>query len=451
MGAGSLPHVVICGGGFAGIAAARGLRRAPVQVTLIDRCNHHLFQPLLYQVATAGLSPGEIAEPIRRILSGQANARVLLARVESIQPDGRRVTIDGGQELSCDYLLLATGATHSYFGKDAWAAHAPGLKTVEDALELRRRILFAFEAAERGGDAAEREALLTFVIVGAGPTGVELAGALIELSRHTLAREFRSLDPRRARIVLCEGLDRVLSAFPPALSARAAERLGKLGVEVRTGTLVTEVDAAGVVLRRGEAEERLPARTVLWAAGVAASPLGRSLGAPLDRAGRVLVEPDLSVPGRRQVFVAGDLAAVEREDGAPVPGVAPAALQMGEHVARCIRADLAARPRPPFRYRDKGDLATIGRSSAVARIGRLEFGGVVAWLLWAVVHIFFLIGFRNRVLVSLQWVWAYLTYQRGARLITGPVEGGLWSDLAARARPADGPGSAPDAASPPAG
>ena len=438
------PHVVVIGGGFAGLEATRTLARAPVRVTLLDVRNHHLFQPLLYQVATAGLSPGDIAAPIRKVLARQANARVLLARAREIEPERREVVLEDGQRMTYDFLIVATGATHSYFGRDEWAKHAPGLKTVEDALEIRRRILLAFERAERCEDGAAREALLTFVVIGAGPTGVELAGALIELSRHTLAREYRAIDPRRARIVICEAQDRVLPTFPPELSQRAQRMLEDLDVDLRLGQRVTAVDGEGVTL--GE-RERLRARTVLWAAGVAASPLARSLQAPLDRAGRVLVEPDLSVPGRPEVFVVGDLAVAKRPDGQPVPGMAPAALQMGRHAATVIRAQLKEEPRPAFRYRDKGELATIGRARAVARLGRRMFGGYFAWLLWAVVHVFFLIGFRNRLLVTLQWIWAYLTYQRGARLITERIDEPLRSPsdtgpaALSHAREGEGPAS----------
>jgi NADH dehydrogenase len=408
-------HVVIVGAGFAGLRAARVLGRAPVRVTVLDRKNHHLFQPLLYQVATAALSPGDIAAPIRHVLRRQRNTEVLLADVRAIRPEERTVVLDRGA-LRYDRLLLATGAAHSYFGRPEWARVAPGLKTIEDALEIRRRLLGAFEMAEREGDAARREPWLTFVVVGAGPTGVELAGALAEIARRTLARDFRRFSPASARVLLLEAAPRVLPAFPPELSEKARRQLERLGVEVRTGAPVTAIDGEGVVA----SGERIPSRTVLWGAGVAASPLARSLGVPLDRAGRVLVAPDLSVPGRPEILVAGDLAAVV-QDGAPVPGVAPAALQMGEAAAENVLRDLRGEPRRPFRYRDKGLLATIGRASAVARIGRFRFGGVLAWLLWLFVHILFLVGFRNRVAVVLEWAWAYATFGRPVRLITGPV------------------------------
>jgi len=410
------PHVVILGGGFAGLTCARALRGAPVRITLVDRSNHHLFQPLLYQVATASLSPAEIASPIRSILRRQSNVQVWLGEVEDVDVERRSVRLRDGA-LSYDYLVVATGATHAYFGHDEWAPHAPGLKTVDDALEIRRRFLLAFEAAEREADPAARRRLLTFVIVGGGPTGVELAGAMAEIARQVMPRDFRSIDTTTTRILLLEGGPRILGAYPPVLSEQARRQLERLGVEVRTGALVTGIEP--VEVRIGE--ERIEAGNVFWAAGVAASPLGARLGAPLDRAGRVRVEADLSIPGRPEVFVAGDLAAVE-DDGAPVPGVAPAAMQMGRHVARTIRRDLEGRAREPFRYFDKGNLATIGRAAAVAEIAGLRLSGLVAWLVWVFVHILYLIGFRNRLLVLIQWAWAYLTYQRGIRLITGQPE-----------------------------
>jgi NADH dehydrogenase len=410
-----LPEVVIVGGGFAGLQAASALARAPVHVTLLDRRNHHVFQPLLYQVATAGLSAPDIAAPIRRILRRQRNAEVLLAEVVAVDTDARQLRLADGGRLAYDRLILATGASHSYFGHDEWAPFAPGLKSLEDALEIRRRILLAFERAEREADPGARQPWLTFVVVGAGPTGVELAGTLAEIARHTLASEFRHIDPRSARIVLLEGAERVLPPYPPDLSERAARQLAGLGVEVRTRALVTEVDAEGV--RVGG--ERLAARTVLWAAGVAASPLGRSLGAPVDRAGRVRVQPDLTVPGHPEVFVVGDLAAVE-QDGRPVPGVAPAANQMGRHAAHNVLRSLRGEPPLPFRYVDKGSLATIGRRAAVALIKGVRLSGFVAWIAWLGIHIFFLIGFRNRFVVLFEWAWAYFTYQRSARLILEP-------------------------------
>jgi NADH dehydrogenase len=410
------PHVVVVGAGFGGLTAARHLADAPVRVTVVDRRNHHLFQPLLYQVATAGLSPGDIAYPIRSVLRHQSNARVLLADVVGIDVDRRRIRLADG-ELDYDFLILAAGAGHAYFGHDDWEKDAPGLKTLEDALDVRRRILLAFERAERETVAAVRRDLLTFVVVGGGPTGVELAGAIAEISRHVLVSDFRAIDPREARIVLVEAGPRILPAYTPPTSARAAEMLRARGVELRTGSPVTGVDAAGVRL----GEERIGARTVVWAAGVAASPLARTLGTPVDRAGRAIVEPDLSIPGHPEVFVIGDLALFLHQTGHPLPGLSPVALQQGRAAARNILLTLAGRPRRPFHYVDKGILAVIGRSAAVAEIAGIRTSGLLAWLLWCFVHIFFLIGFRNRVIVMMEWAWAYLTFQRGARLITGEV------------------------------
>jgi NADH:quinone reductase (non-electrogenic) len=416
---GALPHVVVVGAGFGGLQVVRGLRRARVRVTMIDCRNHHLFQPLLYQVATAGLSPADIAAPIRRLVSGEPRTRVVLGRASSVDVEGRRLRLEDGAEVPYDFLVVATGVTHTYFGHDEWAEHAPPLKSVEDALEIRRRVLFAFEAAEREPDPTRRSALLTFVVVGGGATGVELAGALAELSRYTLVRQFATFDPRDARVVLCEGGPRLLPAFPERLSGSAARQLQSLGVEVMLEQRVSQIDAQGVSLASGE---RITARTVMWAAGVAGTPIARSLDGPLDRAGRVLVTPHLTVPGHPELYVIGDLAALPQEDGSLVPGVAPAAIQMGQHAARSIRDRLLERPLQPFRYRDKGDLATIGRKRAVARLGKACISGGVAWCLWVVVHILYLVGFRNRAVVMLQWIWAYFTYQRGARLITERVD-----------------------------
>ena len=410
----SIPHVVIVGGGFGGLWATRALASAPVRITLVDRGNHHLFQPLLYQVATAGLSAPDIAAPLRHILRRQRNVTVLMDAVEAVDATEREVRLERGPPLRYDFLLLASGATHAYFGRDEWARHAPGLKTLDDALHIRRRILSAFERAEAEDDPGARRALLTFAIVGGGPTGVELAGTLAEIARHTLKREFRRIDPREARVLLLEAGPRVLSTFPESLSDKARRQLERLGVEVRTGTPVEAIDGDGVLL----GGERIAARTVLWAAGVAASPLARSLGVPLDRAGRVPVQPDLSAPGLADVFVAGDLASVQ-QDGRSVPGVAPAAKQMGNHVAAAIRARLDGRALAPFRYRDYGNLATIGRMAAVVHLGRLELSGALAWWFWLTAHIFFLIGFRNRIAVMLDWTWAYWSYQRAARIILG--------------------------------
>jgi NADH:ubiquinone reductase (H+-translocating) len=408
------PHVVIVGGGFGGLYAARALRRAPVRVTLLDRRNHHVFQPLLYQVATAALSPSEIAAPIRAILRRQKNCTVLMAEARSIDVAGKRIVLSDG-EVAYDFLILATGATHSYFGHDEWAPFAPGLKTLEDALQIRRKVLLAYEAAEREPDEALRREWLTFVIVGGGATGVELAGALAEIAHYTLRRDFRQIDPSEARVILVEARDRVLPPYPPELSAKAERSLDRLRVEVVKNVSVTGIDERGVTL----GTERLPARTVLWAAGVAASPLAKSLGVPLDRAGRVLVGPHLEAPGRDDVFVIGDLAHVE-QGGAPVPGVAPAAMQMGTYVATTIARTLRGRERRPFRYFEKGTFAVIGRGEAVGMpFGKLRIAGFLAWVAWLFIHIFFLIGFRNRLLVMFGWAYSYVTFRRGARLITG--------------------------------
>lgn len=414
----SRPRVVVIGGGFAGLWATRALASAPVQVTLLDRGNHHLFQPLLYQVATAGLSAPDIAAPLRHILRRQRNATVLMEEVAAIEPRSSRLRLADGRALDYDFLLLASGATHAYFGHHEWAAHAPGLKTLDDALHIRRRILSAFERAEAEADPGARRALLTFAIVGGGPTGVELAGTLAEIARHTLEREFRRIDPREARVLLLEAGPRVLASFPESLSAKARRQLGKLGVEIRTGTPVADIDGEGVTL----GAERIATRTVLWAAGVAASSLARSLGVELDRQGRVPVLSDLRAPGIDNVYVAGDLAALQQA-GRPVPGVAPAAKQMGAHVARTIRARLAGRDAPSFRYRDYGNLATIGRMAAVVHLRKLELSGALAWWFWLLAHVFFLIGFRNRLVVMLNWTWAYWTYQRAARIILGRGDG----------------------------
>ena len=408
------PHLVVVGGGFAGLWATRALARTSVRITLIDRCNHHLFQPLLYQVATAGLSAPDIAAPLRHILRRQRNVEVRLGDVRDIDIAERKLRLDDDGTLSYDLLLLASGATHAYFGHDDWAANAPGLKTLDDALHIRRRLLLAFERAEAAADEAERAAWLHFAIVGGGPTGVELAGTLAEIARHTLRNEFRRIDPAAAKVRLIEAGPRVLGGFPESLSTSARRQLEKLGVEVLTGAPVAEIDASGY--RCGE--QRIAARTVLWAAGVAASPLAKALNVPLDRAGRVLVGPELNVPGHPEIFVAGDLAALQ-QDGKPVPGVAPAAKQMGSHVARTIRDRLSRRTTPAFRYRDYGNLATIGRMAAVVDLGKLRFSGLLAWWFWLLMHVFFLIGFRNRAVVMLNWTWAYWTYQRAARIIFG--------------------------------
>ena len=404
-------RVVIIGGGFAGLWAVRQLAKAPVEITLIDRSNHHLFQPLLYQVATAGLAAPSIAAPLRYILRKQQNVTVLMGEVTRIDAAARHVHV-GEREVGYDYLLVASGATHAYFGHDDWEPFAPGLKNLDDAFLIRRRILEAFERAEASTGDADRDACLTFAVIGAGPTGVELAGTLAEIARHTLANEFRHIDSRQARVLLIEAGPRVLATFSEDLSAKARAQLERLGVEVFTGKPVTEIGDGFVVF----GAERVAARTVLWAAGVAASPLGRQLGIEVDRAGRVPVNADLSVPGHPEIFVAGDLATLQ-QDGKPVPGVAPAAKQMGACAARNMLARMAGRPTEPFRYKDWGALATIGRHSAVAQLPRLRLSGIFAWWFWLLLHIYFLIGFRSRLIVLINWAWAYFTYARAARII----------------------------------
>ena len=404
----SAPRVVIVGCGFGGLWAAQALRRAPVELTVIDRTNHHLFTPLLYQVATAGLSAPSIAGPIRHILAHQRNTTVLYGEARAVDLARRVVRLENDDALAYDYLILAPGTTHSYFGHDEWAAHAPGLKTLEDALEIRRRVLTAFERAEREADPVKRGAWLTFVVVGGGATGVELAGTFAEIARHTLRGEFRRIDPHRARVMLVEGAERVLPPYPPDLSAKAQLALERLGVTVWPGRKVTGIDAEGVQL----GDDRIAAKTVIWAAGVKSSPLGAATGAPVDRAGRVKVAADLSVPGHPEIFVVGDLAAVQG-----VPGIAPAAKQMGRHAGRNVLRGIAGKPTLEFKYRDYGQLATIGRNAAVVTIGRLHLSGFPAWLVWLVAHIYFLINFRNRLVVMLDWAWSYFSYQRYARII----------------------------------
>lgn len=413
----TIPRVVIVGAGFGGLNAALRLAHRRVQVTIIDRTNHHTFQPLLYQVATAGLSPGEIAAPVRGIFRGDTNVEVLLEEVKGFDVE-RKVVQTAEQQIPYDYLVVAAGATHAYFGHDEWAPWAPGLKTIEDALEIRRRVLLSFELAERQTAGGEKTEPLNFVVIGAGPTGVELAGTLAEITRHVLTHEFRSIDPSMTRILLLEGGPRVLPAYPEDLSRSAEEQLRHLGVEVRTNTMVTGLEAG--VVHFGDT--RLTAAVILWAAGVSASPLGKMLGAPVDRAGRVLVGPDLSIPGHPEVYVIGDLASLKDEHGKPLPGLAPVAIQQGQYVAKAIRWTMEGKRREPFHYWDKGSLSTIGRAAAVGEIRQLHISGYLAWLAWLFVHIFFLIGFRNRVLVMIQWAWSYLTYERGARLITGSTE-----------------------------
>lgn len=416
---GAETHIVILGGGFAGLNAARRLHKAAARITVIDRKNHHLFQPLLYQVATAGLSPGDIAEPIRGILRKQKNTSVRLGEVERVDPAARRVHLSGGEALGYDYLVVATGATHNYFGNEGWSAVAPGLKTLEDAVAIRRRFLLAFEQAELEPDPAVRRRLLTFAIVGAGPTGVELAGTLAEMAHRSMPGDFRRVQPEDARVLLIQSAPRVLPVFDEELSARALQDLKDRGVEVLLGRRVTQIDAQGFNI----GEERVEAQMVLWAAGVKGSPVGGSLGAPRDRSGRVEVAPDLSLPQHPEIFVAGDLASLTDAEGKQVPGLAPAAMQMGSYAGQVILARLGRREPPaPFVYRDKGALATIGRAAAVGQAGKLKLTGLVAWLAWLVIHLYFLIGFDNRLLVLIQWFWAYLNHQHGARLITQPWE-----------------------------
>ncbi len=414
MNAKARPHVVIIGAGFGGLKAAESLAKLPVEITVLDRKNHHTFQPLLYQVATAGLSPAEIAAPIREILRKHENVEVLLGEVLGFDLTGRRIMLHNW-ELSYDYLIVAAGAMHAYFGHDEWEAMAPGLKTIEDALEIRRRILLAYELAERDAALHGTHRPLNFIVVGAGPTGVELAGTLAEIARKSLAENFRNIDPSKTRVLLVEAGPSILSAYPEDLRQSAVKQLEHLGVEVRTNSAVSDVCTGQV--RVGN--DVISAEVVLWAAGVSASPLGRELGVPLDRAGRVLVEPDLSIPGHRQVFVIGDLASMKDKHGQPLPGVAPVAMQQGRCVGRQIAADLAGKPRETFHYLDKGSLATIGRAAAIGQFGKIRLSGFIAWLSWLFIHVFFLIGFRNRVIVMFQWFWSYLTYERAARLITG--------------------------------
>jgi len=413
------PKVVVLGGGFAGLYVAKGLANAPVDVLVIDRNNHHLFQPLLYQIATAALSPEQIASPIRSVLRGARNAEVLLAEAKTIDAAGRTVALGDGATVPYDYLVVATGARHSYFGRDGWEERAPGLKTLEDAFEIRRRVLLAFERAEREPDPVVRQRHLTFVVIGGGPTGVELAGALAEIRQKALDRDFRRIDPRDATVMLLEGGPRLLPSYPRALSQKAKDSLRGLGVDVRTETTVTDIEGGFVTA----ADWRIPADTVIWAAGNVASPLVRSIGGPVDRQGRAKVEADCSVPGHPEIFVLGDAACYTHEPGRDVlPGTCPAAMQMGRYVGALIRTEAGRHPapkRPPFQFKDKGQLAVIGRGRAVADLGRLRAGGFVAWLLWIFIHIFFLIGFRNRVLVLIEWAWSYVTLRRGARLITG--------------------------------
>lgn len=416
-------HVVIVGGGFGGLYAAKALGKANVNVTLIDKRNFHLFQPLLYQVATGGLSAGDISSPLRSVLSKQKNVKVLMGEVIGIEPETQIVSLRNGETVSYDSLIVATGSSHHYFGKDEWSDIAPGMKTIEDALEVRRRIFLAFEAAEKETDSARREALLTFFIVGGGPTGVELAGALAELAYETLREDFRSINPGETKIVLLEGMDRVLPPYPGDLSVSAKKSLEKLGVEVRTNTLVTNIEGDIVTLKSGDSVEKRQAFTVLWAAGIKASPLGKAIaaqtGAELDRIGRIIVEPDLSVPGYPNLFIAGDLAHYAHNSENPLPGTAATAMQQGSYLADSIQRRLGKKSVSPFKYKNKGNLAVIGRNEAVADLGFAKISGFPAWFLWIFVHIYYLVEFDNKLLVLLQWGWHYFTSQRGARLITG--------------------------------
>jgi len=412
----NLPRVVIIGGGFGGLAAARALGDAPVRVTLLDRQNHHLFQPLLYQVATAALSPADIAEPLRHILRKQGNAEVIMTEVKEIQPGAKQVLTQDGP-VPYDYLIVAAGTRHSYFGHEEWESFAPGLKSLDDALGIRRRMLAAFEVAEKTQDAEERKAALTFVVIGAGPTGVEMAGAIAEIARVTLVRDFRHIDSSQARVILLDGAPRVLPVYTPELSDNARRQLEKIGVEVRLGMAVEEVREGEVKLKGGES---IRATTIVWAAGNAASPLGTSLGVPLDRQGRVIVKDDLTVPGHPEVQVIGDQAHfAESEGGTPLPGLAPVAMQQGRHAAQNIRSQVAGAWTAKFEYVDKGSMATIGRHAAVADVRGIRFGGVIAWLAWLFIHLIFLVGFRNKIMVLLNWAYVYFTYGRNARLITG--------------------------------
>jgi len=409
------PHVVIVGGGFGGLYAAKAFRGKPVRVTLVDRKNHHVFQPLLYQVASAALSPADIASPIRTSLRSCRNVTVLLAEATGVDCDKRELVLTDGR-LGYDHLIVAAGARHSYFGKDEWEAAAPGLKTLEDALEIRRRLLLAYEKAERESDPQVRAGLLTFVVVGGGPTGVELAGALGEIARWALADDFRNINPADAKVILVEAGPRILASFPEHLSVKAERFLAKRGVQVRTKTAVTAIEPGTVTL----AGERTPASTVLWAAGVKASPLAASFGLPLDRAGRVSIKADLTIEGRSEISVIGDMSVcLDPDTGKPLPGVAPVAMQQGTHAAQNVLRAIAGQERQPFRYKNRGSMAVVGRGSAVADLGTITFAGRFAWMIWAVVHIFFLVGFRNRFLVMLQWMWQYATFRSGARLITG--------------------------------
>jgi NADH:ubiquinone reductase (H+-translocating) len=422
----SVPHIVIVGGGFGGLYAAKSLKNAPVKVTLIDKRNFHLFQPLLYQVATGSLSPADIASPLRVILSEQKNARVLLDKVVGIDAQSNKVMLQDGEEIAYDTLIIATGGSHHYFGNDQWQKDAPGLKTVEDALEMRRRIFTAFEAAEKEPDAQKRQALLTFIVVGGGPTGVELAGAIAEIAYKSIVEDFRDLDTTKARILLIEGMERILPPYPEELSAKAQKFLTKLGVEIKTNALVTDIANNTVTFRQGDKADTISAKTILWAAGVKASFLGKALAettdAELDRAGRVMVEPDLSIKGYPNIFVIGDLANFSHQGDKPLPGVAPVAIQEGEYVAKLIQKRCQGQSIAPFRYFDFGSMAVVGQNKAVANLGFAKLSGFLAWLIWVIAHIYYLIEFDNKLIVMIQWAWNYITLGRGARLITGKME-----------------------------
>ena len=412
------PKVVIVGGGFGGLWAAKALANQPVDVTLVDRKNHHVFQPLLYQVATAVLSPGEIAMPIRRILHDAKNIEVILGEVTGFDPGGKTVRLDDGTEIGFDYLIVAAGARHAYFGHDDWEVSAPGLKTLEDAVEIRRRVLLAFELAERQAYLRGEHEPLSFVVVGGGPTGVELAGAIADIARQALAKDFKVIDTRKAHVTLFEGSDRVLGTFAKDLSESAKSQLEELGVQVRLNSFVSDIAPGRVKV----GDEWIDCDVVVWATGVAASPIGKQLGVETDKAGRVFVQPDLSIPGHKDIFVIGDMASLKQENGEPVPGVSPAAMQMGTATASNILADIKGKERKDFRYVDKGTMATIGRSKAIAQVFGLKLKGFIAWMFWLFLHVFFLIGFRNRLIVMTEWFWAYLTRERSARLITGDAE-----------------------------
>lgn len=409
----SNPHVVVIGAGFGGLYAVKNLARGPFRITIIDRSNHHLFQPLLYQVATAAVSPGDIAQPIRHIFRKFQNVQVLMASAENIDSENRRIQLSDGF-VAYDYLIVATGATHAYFGHDEWERVAPGLKSLEDAIEMRRMFLVAFEEAEKESDPKHRQALMRFVIVGAGPTGVELAGTMADVARHALSKEFRNIDPTEAHVILLEGGARVLSSYLPKLSESAKKQLEKKGVQVRTNALVTKIEKGAVYI----GDEKIETESIFWAAGVAASPLGKFFGIPTDRSGRVKVNPDLTIETHPEIYVIGDLAAVVDAEGKQVPGVAPAAIQMGQYAAKAIRAKSKGKSIKPFVYWDKGNFATIGRSAAVGYVWKLKFSGFIAWMGWLLIHVFFLIGFRNRLFVILEWAWTYLLFNMSARLIT---------------------------------